>query len=67
MDHNESTRHFEGLMLKEADHAHDLAIEIEALVLVLPEKPRQLAHLQVKASNKQAKEFRELAQKIKER
>jgi hypothetical protein len=54
-------------MLKEADHAHEAAIELEALVLVLPEKSRQLAQLQVKASNKQAKEFRELAQQIKER
>jgi hypothetical protein len=53
-------------MLKAANHAHDTATELEALVLLLPEKSRQLAQLQVKASHKQAKEFRELAQKVKE-
>jgi hypothetical protein len=66
MDHNESTRKFEQLMLKAADHAHDTANELETLVLLLPEKSRQLAQLQAKASHKQAKEFRELAQKLKE-
>ena len=67
MDHNESVRKFEHLMLKQAEHAHDAATEREALVLIMPsEKSRQLAHLQVKASHKQAKEFRELAQKVKE-
>jgi hypothetical protein len=66
MDHNESTRKFEQLMLKAANHAHDTATELEALVLLLPEKSRQRAQLQVKASHKQAKEFRELAQKVKE-
>jgi hypothetical protein len=60
MDDNESIRKFESLMVKEASHAHEVAIELEALVLVLPEKSRQLAQLQVKASNKHAKEFREL-------
>jgi hypothetical protein len=61
MDHNESVRKFEHLMLKQADHAHDAASELEALVLLMPsEKSRQLAQLQVKASHKQAKEFREL-------
>ena len=55
-------------MLREADHAHEAAIEVEALVSLLPcEKSRQLAQLQVKASHKQAKDFRELAQKVKER
>jgi hypothetical protein len=54
-------------MLREADHAHETANELEALVSLLPsEKSRQLAHLQVKASHQQAKDFRELAQKIKE-
>jgi hypothetical protein len=54
-------------MLKQADHAHDAATELEALVLLIPsEKSRQLAQLQVKASHKQAKEFRELAQQMKE-
>ncbi len=67
MDHNESVRKFEHLMIKEADHAHEAAIELEALVSLLPsDKSRQLAQTQVKASHKQAKEFRELAQKVKE-
>jgi hypothetical protein len=55
------------LMLKEAGHAHEAATELEALVLLLPsEQSRQLAQLQVKASHKQAKDFRELALKAKE-
>jgi hypothetical protein len=63
MDHNESVRKFEHLMLKQADHAHDAATELEALALLMPsEKRRWLAQLQVKASHKLAKEFRELAQ-----
>ncbi len=67
MDHNESMRKFEHLMIKEADQAHEAATELEALVSVLPsEKSRQLAQLQVKASHKQSKEFRELALKVKE-
>ena len=67
MDHNESVRKFEHLMIKEADHAQEAATELEALVTLLPtEKSRQLAQLQVKASHKQAKEFRELAQQAKE-
>ena len=67
MDHTESVRKFEHLMLKQADHAREAAIELEALVSQMPsEKSRQLAELQVKASHKQAKEFRELAQKIHE-
>lgn len=65
MDHNESVRIFEPLMLTHADHAHDAATELETLVLLMPsEKSRQLAQLQVKASHKQAKEFRELAQQV---
>jgi organic hydroperoxide reductase OsmC/OhrA len=68
MDHNESVRKFEHLMLKQADHAREAAIELEALVLLMPnEKSRELAHLQVKASHQQAKEFRELAQKVHEK
>jgi hypothetical protein len=67
MDHNESVRKFEHLMIKEADGAHEAATDLEALVSLLPsEKSRQLAQLQIKASHKQAKEFRELAQKVKE-
>jgi hypothetical protein len=67
MDHNEAVRKFEHLMIKEADHAHEAATELEALVALLPsEESRQLARLQVKASRKQAKDFRELAQRVKE-
>ena len=67
MDHNESIRKFERLMEAEATHAHNAAIELEALVLVLPsEKSRLLAQVQIKARHKQAKEFRELAQRVKE-
>jgi hypothetical protein len=67
MDHNESVRKFEHLMLKQADHAREVAIELEALVSLLPsEKSRELAQLQIKASHKQAKEFRELSQKVHE-
>jgi hypothetical protein len=67
MDHNEAVRNFEQLMIREADHAHHAATELEALVSLLPsEKSRQLAQLQVKASHKQARDFRELAQKVKE-
>jgi hypothetical protein len=68
MDHNEAVRQFEHLMLKEADHAQEAATELEALVSSLPnEKSRQLAHLQARASHQQAKDFRELAQKVKEK
>jgi len=43
MDHNESVRKFEHLMLKQADHAREAAIELEALVSQMPsEKSRQL-------------------------
>ena len=67
MDHNEAVRKVEHLMLKGADQAHEMATELEALaLLLLNEKSRQLAQLQIKASHKQAKEFRELAQKVKE-
>lgn len=67
MDHDESVRKFEHLMLREADRAQETAVELEALALHLPEKSRQLAQLQVKANHKLAKDFRELAQKVKER
>jgi len=67
MDHHESARKFEHLMLKQADQARETAVELEALVSQLPsEKSRELARLQAKARHKQAKEFRELAQKIHE-
>jgi hypothetical protein len=66
MDHNETIRKFEDLMIREADRAHETATELEALVSILPEKSQQLANLQVKASHKQSKEFRELARRVKE-
>lgn len=67
MDHNEAVRKFEHLMIREADHAQEAATELEALVSLLPtEKSRQLAQLQVKASHKQARDFRDLAQKVRE-
>ena len=67
MDHHEAVRKFEHLMLKRADQAQEAAIELEALVALLPnEKSRQLAQLEIKASHNQAKEFRELAHKVKE-
>ena len=55
MDHHEAVRKFEHLMLKEADHAREVATELEALVPILTtENSRQLAQLQIKASHKQA-------------
>ena len=36
MDHNESVRKVEPLMLKQADHPRDAATELEALVLLMP-------------------------------
>lgn len=68
MDHNEAVRKFEHLMIREADHALEAATELEALVSLLPSgKSRQLAQIQAKASHNQAKDLRELAQKVKER
>jgi hypothetical protein len=68
MDHHEAVRKFEHLMLKEADHAREIATELEALAPMLTtENSRQLAQLQIKASHKQAKEFRELSEKVKEK
>lgn len=67
MDHNEAVRKLEHLISKQADHAHAAAVELEALVPLLPsEKSRQLAELQLKVNRKQAKDFRELAQRIRE-
>jgi hypothetical protein len=68
MDHHEAVRKFEHLMLKQAEHSREVATELEALAPILTtENSRQLAHLQIKASHKQAKEFRELAEQIKEK
>jgi hypothetical protein len=67
MDHNEAIRSLERLLQKEADHAHEKTIELEALVLLLPNgKARELATLQGKENHKHSKELRELAQKVKE-
>ena len=67
MDHDESIRKFEHLMLREADHAKETATELEVVLTHLTnEKSQQLAREQVKASHHRAKEFRELAQKVKE-
>jgi hypothetical protein len=52
MDHNESIRKVERLMERESSHAHDMATELEALVLLLPNgKARQLASLQAKGKS----------------
>jgi hypothetical protein len=68
MDHHEAVRKFEHLMVKEADHARDLATELETLLPILTtENSRQLAQLQIKVSHKLSKEFRELAEKVKEK
>ncbi len=68
MDHSEALRKFEHLMLKQADQAREAATELEALVPLLTiDKSRQLAQLQVKAIHKQARDFHELAEKVKEK
>lgn len=67
MDHNEAIRKFELLMTREADRAQETAIELERLISMLHgEKSRQLAEFQVKASHKLARDFREMAQRVKE-
>jgi hypothetical protein len=67
VDHNEAIRKLDHLLIKEAGHAQEAAIELEALVpFLVTDKSRHIAQLQVKASHKQAREFRELAQKAKE-
>ena len=67
MDHNEATRSLERLLAREANRAQETVTELEALVLHLPERPRQLAQAQIKASHKIAKEFRELALRSKDK
>ena len=68
MDHNEAVRTFEHVMIREAERSHETAIELEALVPLLPsDKARQLAQQIVKASHKQARDFRGLAEKVKEK
>jgi hypothetical protein len=67
VDHNEAIRKLDHLLIKEAGHAQEAAIELEALVpFLVTDKSRQIAQLQVKESHKQAREFRELVQKAKE-
>jgi hypothetical protein len=67
MDHNEVVRKFDHLLSREAERAHETAIELEALIpLLLGHKSRPLAQLQLKASHKRAKDFRELARKVRE-
>jgi hypothetical protein len=45
-------------MLRGADHAREVAAELEALAPILTtENSRQLTQLQIKASHQQAKEF----------
>jgi hypothetical protein len=67
MDHNEAIRKFGHLLIREAGHAQEAATELEALVpLLVNDKSRQLAKLQIKASHKLAKEFRELADRVKQ-
>jgi hypothetical protein len=53
MDHNEAVRECTSLFAREAQHAHDTAIEFEALVSVLPDE--------------KSREIRELAEKVKEK
>jgi hypothetical protein len=58
MDHHEAVRKFEHLMFEEADHASEVATEMEALVPILTtENSRQVAQLQIKARHKLSKEF----------
>jgi hypothetical protein len=38
MDHNETIRKFERLMIKQAEHAHSAGIEIEAMVSLLSDE-----------------------------
>ena len=50
MDHNEATRSLERLFEKEANRAQEAVTELEALVLHLPEKPRQQAQIKARVS-----------------
>jgi hypothetical protein len=46
MDHNEALRRFAHLLIREADHAQQAAVELEALIPLLPgDKSRQAAQL----------------------
>ena len=67
MDHNETVQNFNRLLNREAGHAREMAAELEALVpLLSSEKPRRLAQLLVKASQKRVKDLRELGQTVEE-
>jgi hypothetical protein len=66
MDHHEAVRKFEHLMLKEADHAREVATELEALAPILTtENSRQLAQIQIKASTSNPKSFANCRRKLK--
>lgn len=67
MDHDEATRSLGRLFEREANRAQETVTELEALALHLPDKARQLAQAQIKASHKLAKEFRGLALRSKEK
>ena len=55
-------------MLKRSEQAQEAAIELEALISLLPNgKSRELAQFEAKASHKQAKDFREPAQTVREK
>jgi hypothetical protein len=67
MKHNEAIRKFDHLLIREAGHAQEAATELEALFpLLATDESRQLAKLQIKTSYKLAKEFRELADRVKQ-
>lgn len=68
MDQHGAVRKFEHAMLSESDRSRKAPTELEALVLHLTiPNSRELAHSQIKASHKQSKEFRDLAEKVKEK
>jgi hypothetical protein len=55
-------------MLKQADQAREAEAELEALVPLLTiDNSRQLAQLPVKTIHKQARDFCEFAEKVKEK
>lgn len=56
MDHNEAVREFEHLLMKEAGHAQEAAIELEGLVpLLANSESRRLAELQIKSKSQARK------------
>ena len=65
MDHDETVRQFEKILVREAGRAQETAVELEAIVPRLTENARQLARLQVKTSHKQSRDFRAVAKQLK--